>query len=244
MLPWGRFVTMDPPILTPFPMPAEPTADVLPAATESEMLMKVVTLVPPTDTAKTARLFAEMESWMPVRSAMMASTTLTVFPMLAEPTVSCGLVEMVFSICWRSVTMEPTMPIVLIHAGHGAEFPNAVMASSILAEEKCVMMETSWMVTVVTAAADASVETVEWTLVRCAMMGLETATPGLLVAALTANCLVVETRSLTLARNAMTELVTLPDPTLADLTAPFPSVVMVLLTICMVSSVTKEDETP
>lgn len=91
---------------TPSPTLAEPTADCPDAVMVSEMTVRIATLEPTPDNAKTAESFAVTESWRPVKNVMMVSTTATLFPTLAEPTASSGPAVMAFSMLWKNVMME------------------------------------------------------------------------------------------------------------------------------------------
>lgn len=235
--------TTELPIPTPFPTPAELTADCQDAVTVSETTVRTATPELTPDNAKTAESFAETESWRLVRNVTTEFTTVTQFQMLAEPTASSGLAAMESSMLWKNAMTEETMPTDLMPADPGAAFPSVVTESSTLDVVKLAMTATSSMVMDVHAHAKRNVVTDELTLESNATMDHATTIPDQLAAEPTADCLDAVMVSLTLERSVTMLDKTLLDQTTADQTAHCPNAEMVSLTICMASFATKEDVT-
>lgn len=237
--------------LPPFPTHAEPTVnflDVVMVFVTAKILpsvepLKLVIVELMTDGAVAAKSSAVMESLMPERNVMMESTTLTLFPMLAETTVCCGTVVMVSWITWRNAITVPSTRTPLMPADPGVESPTAVMESSILDVVSNVMMETNWTVMVAIVDATRNVVTDVLILVKSAMM--EPVTLMSSPAAAEANAFYPNAvmESLMLVKSVMMELEISMAPTLADLTVPSLNAVMVLLITCTVNSVIKVQET-
>jgi hypothetical protein len=231
------------PIPTLSPMLAERTADSLLVVMVSVMTTRLVIVELTTDGVVAAKLFAETVFLTLERNAMTESTTLMLFPTLAELTACSGPVVMVFWTPLKNVIMEPSTRTPLIPAAHGAESLNVVMESAISLVVKLVMMEMKWMVMVAHALAKLNAETAESIPEKFVMTDPAIPIPFLDAADPDAFSPDVVMALPTLVRNATMVLKMLMLPIPADPTVPFLNAVMVSLIIFTASFATRVPET-
>jgi len=168
--------------------------------------------------------------------------TITITPLaLAVPTAGFLTVETESKTHVKPVTKDGGMPISPTTADPLVFFHSVETTSSTTWLVKLVMTGTTDLVMVVMLTAKLSVEMESWTETSSAMKEFTILTQRQTSAEPLAACLVVETVLLTSMKNATMVLPTLtPKRMLAELLAPFQSVVTVLLMLFTVKLVTTE----